>query len=168
MVERRQLPPQIKRVELTRRAGGRPVVRCQLTVDVGIVDGKRKQLRKCYANEIRGPQGARRDPRRRCQGDVRAPHHDHSRQGNRGLALVPPRHQGQVNPAMPACSHRCAPSWDISPSKSSPTATSTNSSSACATARWPARKGKGDVVNGGLGRATTCSSLSQIFKQLVK
>jgi integrase len=50
MVERRQLPPQIKRVELTRRAGD-PVVRCQLTVDVGLVDGKRKQLRKCHANE---------------------------------------------------------------------------------------------------------------------
>jgi len=41
----------IKRIELTRRAGGRPVLRYQLTVDVGIVDGKRKQLRKRYANE---------------------------------------------------------------------------------------------------------------------
>jgi integrase len=51
MVERRQLPPQIKRSELTRRAGGRPIVRYQLTVDVGIIDGKRKQLRKRYANE---------------------------------------------------------------------------------------------------------------------
>jgi integrase len=51
MAERRQLPPQIRRVELARRSGGRPVVRYQLTVDVGIVDGKRKQLRKRYANE---------------------------------------------------------------------------------------------------------------------
>ena len=51
MVERRQLPSQIKRIELARRAGGRPVVRYQLTVDVGIVDGKRKQLRKRYATE---------------------------------------------------------------------------------------------------------------------
>ena len=51
MAERRQLPPQIKRIELTRRAGGRPVVRYQLTVDVGIVNGKRKQLRKRYATE---------------------------------------------------------------------------------------------------------------------
>lgn len=51
MVERRQLPPQIKRIELTRRTGGRPVVRYQLTVDVGTVDGKRKQLRKRYATE---------------------------------------------------------------------------------------------------------------------
>jgi integrase len=51
MVERRQLPPQIKRVELARRAGGRPVVRYQLTVDVGEVNGKRKQLRKRYATE---------------------------------------------------------------------------------------------------------------------
>jgi integrase len=48
MVERRQLPPQIRRIELTRRAGGRPVVRYQLTVEVGTVDGKRQQLRKRY------------------------------------------------------------------------------------------------------------------------
>jgi integrase len=51
MGARRQLPPQIKRVELTQRDGGRPVVRYQLTVDVGDVDGKRKQLRKRYATE---------------------------------------------------------------------------------------------------------------------
>ena len=51
MPERRQLPSQIKRVELAQRDGGRPVVRYQLTVDVGIVDGKRKQLRKRYATE---------------------------------------------------------------------------------------------------------------------
>jgi integrase len=51
MTERRQLPPQIKRVELAQRDGGRPVIRHQLTVDVGVVDGKRKQLRKRYATE---------------------------------------------------------------------------------------------------------------------
>ncbi len=51
MAERRQLPPQIKRIELARRTGGRPVVRYQLTVDVGTVDGKRRQLRKRYATE---------------------------------------------------------------------------------------------------------------------
>lgn len=51
MAERRRLPPQIKRIELATRAGGRPVVRYQLTVDVGLVDGKRKQLRKRYATE---------------------------------------------------------------------------------------------------------------------
>jgi integrase len=49
---RRQLPPQIKRIELARRSGGRPVVRYQLTVDTGIgPDGKRKQFRKRYATE---------------------------------------------------------------------------------------------------------------------
>ncbi|MBO0679161.1 hypothetical protein JRC04_16980 [Mycolicibacterium sp. S2-37] len=48
---RRQLPPQIKRVKLAARAGGRPVVRYQLTVDVGVVDGKRKQFRKRYPSE---------------------------------------------------------------------------------------------------------------------
>jgi len=51
MAERRQLPPQIRRVELARRAGSKPVVRHQLTVDTGIVDGKRKQLRRRYRTE---------------------------------------------------------------------------------------------------------------------
>ncbi|MCW2651450.1 MAG: integrase family protein [Mycobacterium sp.] len=51
MADRRQLPPQIRRVELTRRSGGKPVVRYQLTVDNGAVDGKRKQLRRRYATE---------------------------------------------------------------------------------------------------------------------
>jgi integrase len=51
MAERRQLPPQIKRVELAARDGGRPVVRYQLIVDVGVVDGRRKQLRKRYKTE---------------------------------------------------------------------------------------------------------------------
>ena len=48
MAERRQLPPQIRRVELARRAGSKPVVRYQLTVDTGLVDGNRKQLRRRY------------------------------------------------------------------------------------------------------------------------
>jgi integrase len=51
MAERRHLPPQIRRVELARRDGGKPVVRYQLTVDTGIVDGKRKQLRRRYRTE---------------------------------------------------------------------------------------------------------------------
>jgi integrase len=51
MAERRQLPPQIRRVELTRRAGSKPVVRYQLTVDTGTVDGRRKQLRRRYRTE---------------------------------------------------------------------------------------------------------------------
>ena len=48
MAERRRLPPQIRRVELGRRAGTKPVVRYQLTVDTGMADGKRKQLRRRY------------------------------------------------------------------------------------------------------------------------
>src|SRR5882757_1739840 len=51
MAERRQLPPQIRRVELARRAGSKPVVRYQLTVDTGTADGKRKQLRRRYRTE---------------------------------------------------------------------------------------------------------------------
>ncbi|WP_235632051.1 Arm DNA-binding domain-containing protein [Mycolicibacterium rutilum] len=51
MAERRQLPPQIRRVELARRAGSKPVVRYQLTVDTGVVNGKRKQLRRRYRTE---------------------------------------------------------------------------------------------------------------------
>jgi hypothetical protein len=49
MAERRQLPTQIRRVQLAR--GSKPVVRYQLTVDTGIVDGKRKQLRRRYRTE---------------------------------------------------------------------------------------------------------------------
>jgi integrase len=51
MAERRQLPPQIRRVELASRAGSKPVVRYQLTVDTGVVEGKRKQLRRRYRTE---------------------------------------------------------------------------------------------------------------------
>jgi hypothetical protein len=51
MAERRHLPPQIRRVELARRAGTKPVVRYQLTVDTGTVDGTRKQLRRRYRSE---------------------------------------------------------------------------------------------------------------------
>jgi integrase len=51
MAERRQLPPQIRRVEPERRAGSKAVVRYQLTVDTGVVDGKRKQLRRRYRTE---------------------------------------------------------------------------------------------------------------------
>lgn len=46
-----QLPPQIKKVELSTRKNGRPEVRYQLTVDVGVVDGKRKQYRKRFESE---------------------------------------------------------------------------------------------------------------------
>src|SRR3954466_9672464 len=51
MVERCHLLPQIRRVELAQRDGKRPVVRYQLTVDTGTVDGKRKQLRRRYRTE---------------------------------------------------------------------------------------------------------------------
>jgi hypothetical protein len=51
MAERRQLPPQIRRVELDRRAGSKTVVRYQLTVDTGTAEGKRKQLRRRYRTE---------------------------------------------------------------------------------------------------------------------
>lgn len=51
MAERRQFPPQIRRVELSQRVGAKPVVRYQLTVDTGTVDGKRKQLRRRYRTE---------------------------------------------------------------------------------------------------------------------
>jgi integrase len=51
MAERRQLPPQIRRVELDRRAGSKTLVRYQLTVDTGTAEGKRKQLRRRYRTE---------------------------------------------------------------------------------------------------------------------
>jgi integrase len=51
MAERRQLPPQIRRVEIKQRGSAKPPVRYQLTVDTGYVDGKRKQLRRRYETE---------------------------------------------------------------------------------------------------------------------
>jgi integrase len=51
MAERRQLPPQIRRVELDRRAGSKTLVRYQLTVDTGTAEGNRKQLRRRYRTE---------------------------------------------------------------------------------------------------------------------
>jgi integrase len=51
MAERRQLPPQIRRVEIKQRGTGRLAVRYQLTVDTGYVNGKRKQLRRRYETE---------------------------------------------------------------------------------------------------------------------
>ncbi|WP_235673526.1 hypothetical protein [Mycolicibacter algericus] len=64
---RRQLPPQIKPVELAKRKNGRPVVRYQLTVDVGEIDGKRKQFRKRYPTE-KAARRAGRDPRQVATG----------------------------------------------------------------------------------------------------
>ena len=52
-MSRRQLPPQIKKIEVTDRKTGKPVVRYQLTVDAGInpETGKRQQVRRRYATE---------------------------------------------------------------------------------------------------------------------
>ena len=49
---RQQLPPQIKKVEVTDRKTGKRVVRYQLTVDAGkSADGRRRQARRRYASE---------------------------------------------------------------------------------------------------------------------
>lgn len=50
---RQQLPPQIKKIELGRKVRGRPVVRYQLTVDIGTdpTTGRRKQYRKRFDTE---------------------------------------------------------------------------------------------------------------------
>jgi integrase len=50
---RQQLPPQIKKVEVTDRKMGKSVVRYQVTVDVGVnpETGKRQQVRRRYASE---------------------------------------------------------------------------------------------------------------------
>jgi len=49
MPQRRQLPPQIRRIELASPAKGKHVI--QLTVDVGIVDAKGRQIQRRYATE---------------------------------------------------------------------------------------------------------------------
>ena len=50
---RRQLPPQIKKVEVLDRTSGKSVVRYQLTVDAGVNrdTGKRQQVRRRYSTE---------------------------------------------------------------------------------------------------------------------
>ncbi len=55
---RQQLPPQIKKVELSSRDHGRTVIRYQVTTDVGTdpVTGKRRQSRKRYETEAEARQ----------------------------------------------------------------------------------------------------------------
>lgn len=48
---RQQLPPQIRKVEVADRRTGKMAVRYQVTVDVGLVNGKRKQLRRRFTTE---------------------------------------------------------------------------------------------------------------------
>jgi integrase len=50
---RQQLPPQVKKLEVTDRKTGKPVVRYQLTIDAGVdpLTGKRQQVRRRYATE---------------------------------------------------------------------------------------------------------------------
>jgi Arm DNA-binding domain len=52
-MSRQQLPPQIKKVDVTDRKTGKTVVRYQVTVDAGInpETGKRQQVRRRYATE---------------------------------------------------------------------------------------------------------------------
>ena len=52
-MSRQQLPPQIKKIEVTDRKAGKTVVRYQVTVDAGIntETGKRQQVRRRYGTE---------------------------------------------------------------------------------------------------------------------
>jgi integrase len=52
-LSRQQLPPQIRKIGITDRATGKPGVRYQVTVDVGIdpQTGKRQRVRRRYATE---------------------------------------------------------------------------------------------------------------------
>jgi integrase len=53
MSKRQQLPPQIKKLDVTDRSSGKTVVRYQLTLDSGVnpLTGKRQQVRRRYATE---------------------------------------------------------------------------------------------------------------------
>lgn len=53
MTKRQQLPPQIKKITVTNRATGKPVVRYQVVVDAGVdpETKKRKQVRRRFATE---------------------------------------------------------------------------------------------------------------------
>src|SRR5215203_2865981 len=52
-MSRRQLPPQIKKIEVTDRKTGKTIVRYQVTVDTGQdpQTGKRRQVRRRYTTE---------------------------------------------------------------------------------------------------------------------
>lgn len=52
-MSRRQLPPQITKIEVKDRTTGKPVVRYQVTVDAGrdLETGKRRQVRRRFATE---------------------------------------------------------------------------------------------------------------------
>ncbi|RVW06258.1 tyrosine-type recombinase/integrase [Rhodococcus spongiicola] len=73
---RRQLPPQIKKIELSTRERGRPVVRYQLTVDVGAdpETGRRKQMRRRFKTEDEA-----RSELSRIQAEVSQGTHVHAR-----------------------------------------------------------------------------------------
>jgi integrase len=53
MSKRQQLPPQIKKLDVTDRSSGKTAVRYQLTLDSGVnpLTGKRQQVRRRYATE---------------------------------------------------------------------------------------------------------------------
>ena len=53
MSRRQQLPPQIRKITVTDRTSGRPVVRYQVTIDAGISPdtGRRKQTRMRFTTE---------------------------------------------------------------------------------------------------------------------
>jgi integrase len=53
MTKRQQLPPQIKKITVTDRSTGKPVVRYQLVVDAGVNPrtGKRRQVRRRFSSE---------------------------------------------------------------------------------------------------------------------
>ncbi|TYQ10813.1 UNVERIFIED_ORG: site-specific recombinase XerD [Gordonia westfalica J30] len=48
---RQQLPPQIRKLTVRDRRTGKGVTRYQVTVDAGIVDGRRKQIRRRFGTE---------------------------------------------------------------------------------------------------------------------
>jgi hypothetical protein len=129
MAERRQLPPQIRRVERARRTGSKPVVRYQLTVDTGIVDGKRKQLRRRYRTENEA-----RTALAEIQGqgrfrDIRAAVNADRGTSVRGLVCAPATRSGRPpQPATRTSCSLCAVSSARLPYRALPADTSTISS----------------------------------------
>lgn len=76
MARRQQLPPQIKKIDLTTRERGKPAVRYQVTVDTGVdpETGRRKQYRKRWRTEDEA-----REDLSRIQGEVASGMHVHAR-----------------------------------------------------------------------------------------
>lgn len=89
-MSRRQLPPQIKKIEVRDPTTGKTVVRYQVTVDAGenIATGKRQQVRRRYATEKQARDTLAEITDQASKGHLRCPQGRDCRRTVRRLACV--------------------------------------------------------------------------------